>query len=355
MRLAIAAAGTGGHVFPALAVAETLVSGGLDREDVLFLGGDRLESTVIPEAGFEFAAFELAPLKRAFAMENLGVALTVWKAAGEMKSNIERHGSSVMLAMGGYVTGPAALAARRAAIPLLLHEQNAIPGLANRLAARLATDVAVAFPAALAQFPNARVVGNPLRPDILQPVSRSHACRHYGLDPAAPVIGVLGGSQGAEALNESVPNLIRASDEWQVLHLTGRGNLERVAGEAESHERWTPIGFETAMHFFYAASDLVIGRAGALTVSELAATGTPSVLIPYIHGTADHQSANAELLVEAGGAELLEQSELDRLPKVVRSIFDRNELETMSAAAREVGRPDAAAAVASRLLELSGG
>lgn len=355
MRVAIAAAGTGGHVFPALAVAETLLEGGLDRSDILFLGGDRLETTVIPGAGFELQSFELAPLKRSLTLANLKVASTVWRSGTAMKHAIESHRADVMLAMGGYVTGPAAVAARRAGIPLVLHEQNATPGLANRLASRVADDVLVAFPSALEAFPHARVVGNPLRPAVLQPVSHSHACRHYGLDPARPVIGIMGGSQGAAALNGVADDLLVVSEQWQLVHLTGSAHASDAGARAREVERWVVLGFEPEMHFFYAACDVVVARAGALTVSELAATGTPAVLVPYVHGTADHQTSNARVLADAGAAEIVPQEDLDQLGKVVGSLLAEEVLAAMQAAALAAGRPDSAAAVASRVLELAGG
>ncbi len=352
MTIAIAAAGTGGHVFPALAVAEALVRLGTSPEEIVFFGGNRIEAKAVPEAGFELVTVDVRGLVRKLSFDNVRVMVGALTAARKLRGEIRARDVTALLAMGGYVTGPAALAARLAGVPLFLHEQNAVPGLANRWAARLARRVFVAFPAAATVLRRAETVGNPLRSALLaEPPGPASARSRYGLNLNRPVIGVLGGSQGADALNRAAGGLVEAG--YQVLHLAGPDQHERWTELAQDSADWTVIPFEAEMRFFYAAVDLVVARAGALTVSELAATGTPSILVPY-PGAAGHQDANAAYLAEAGGALVLPQPELAHLGAHVAAALTPAELKRRRSAAMALGRPDAAAYIAAQLREVAG-
>ncbi len=275
-------------------------------------------------------------------------------AARRIRREMATRGVTVMLAMGGYVTGPAALAARWARVPLFLHEQNAVPGLANRVAARLARRVFVAFPAAAALLPRAEVVGNPLRSALLaEPPTPGDARSRYGLDPNLPVVGILGGSQGARALNQAASRLVEAAPPYQVLHLAGSHQHEHWSELSADVANWAVVAFEPDMRFFYAAADLVVARAGALTVSELAATGTPSILVPY-PGASGHQDANAAFLADMGASVVLPESGLAGLEQEVDRSFEPGELSRRRAATAAAGRPDAAGRVAVQVLEAAG-
>lgn len=353
MTIGIAAAGTGGHVFPALAVAEALVAGGWAPHQIVFFGGDRLEASVVPAAGFPLVTLKQQGFVRRPSVENLRVLGQVITGARTVRREIRLRHIRVLLAMGGYITGPVAIAARRERIPLFLHEQNAEPGVANRLAARLASRVFVAFPAAVARLPGAEVVGNPLRAALTaDPPSRYAAIDRYGLDPDRPVVGILGGSQGADVLNRAAADLA-GGEAFQIVHLAGPSQHEPWTIRAGDVEGWRVVPFEPEMQFFYAAVDLVVARAGALTVSELAATGTPSILIPY-PGAEGHQAANAALLVEAGAAVLLSESDLGRLGEEIRAALSAGEHADRAAAAAARGRPQAADTIAAALREAAG-
>jgi UDP-N-acetylglucosamine--N-acetylmuramyl-(pentapeptide) pyrophosphoryl-undecaprenol N-acetylglucosamine transferase len=356
MTIGIAAAGTGGHVFPALAVAEALEKLGIPRDGIVFFGGHRIEASAVPEAGYDLVSMDVQGLVRTLSVENLRVLAGVARASRRIRREIAERGVTAMLAMGGYVTGPAALAARLARIPLFLHEQNAVPGRANRLAARLAQTVFVAFPAAAAVLPKAELVGNPLRAALLSdPPSVAAARLRYGLEGERPVVGVLGGSQGADALNQAAQRLVAAHPAYQLLHLAGREQHARWSQLSAEVAGWTVVPFEPEMRFFYAATDLVIARAGALTISELAVTGTPAILVPYPHA-ASHQDANAAVLAEAGGSVVVPQAELEaRLEGEIRRALDPAELVRRGAATVAVGRPDAAGRVAAALREAARG
>jgi UDP-N-acetylglucosamine--N-acetylmuramyl-(pentapeptide) pyrophosphoryl-undecaprenol N-acetylglucosamine transferase len=355
MTIGIAAAGTGGHVFPALAVAEALEKLGTARNDIVFFGGDRIEATAVPEAGYDLVMVDVQGLVRTLSIENVRVVAGVLRSSRRIRREIAERGVTVMLAMGGYVTGPAALAARRARIPLILHEQNAVPGRANRLAARLAQKVFVAFPTAATALPKTEVVGNPLRAALLADPPPADAARlRYGLHAERPVVGVLGGSQGADALNRAAQQLVASHPAYQMLHLAGRRQHARWSELSAGVDGWTVVPFEHEMRFFYAASDLVIARAGALTVSELAATGTASILVPYPHASS-HQDANAAVLADAGGSVVVPQSELEaRLEGEISRALEPAELMRRRAATAAVGRPDAAGRVAAALREAAG-
>ncbi|HEY5633393.1 MAG TPA: UDP-N-acetylglucosamine--N-acetylmuramyl-(pentapeptide) pyrophosphoryl-undecaprenol N-acetylglucosamine transferase, partial [Burkholderiaceae bacterium] len=252
---------------------------------------------------------------------------------------------SVVLGMGGYIAFPGGMMAALVGIPLVLHEQNAVAGLSNRVLARLADRVLVAFPGALA---GAAWTGNPVRAELarLAPPAERFAGREGALQ-----LLVVGGSLGARALNEAVPAAlarIAPAKRPRVTHQSGKGNLDALAGAyREAGVEAEVVEFVDDMAAAYARADLVICRAGAITVAELAAVGVASVLVPFPFAVDDHQSANARFLAERGAAVLLPQKELDpaSLAALVEG-FDRGGLERMARLAREAARPDSAADVA---------
>ena len=351
--IVIAAAGTGGHVYPALAVAEELVERGIAPGSILFVGGSRMEREVVPEAGFPFVGFELTRLRRSFSLENLRIPVVLRRTASAMAEEIRSAGGRVVLGMSGYVTVPASMAARRAGVPFYLQEQNASPGLASRFAARRAVATFVGLPGRSARLPRAEVVGNPLRAPIADFDRRSlkaEARRHYGVDGRGPVLGVLGGSLGARVLNQSVDHIARSGAAGSIVHLTGSEAHETFALQARrSGAQWITVPFERRMELFYAAADLVVCRAGAMTVSELAATGTPAILVPLARVG---QQWNARALADAGGARIVEEGDVGSLPDQIEELLGNEPgLVAMGNAARTQARPDAARVIADRVLE----
>lgn len=360
MTYAFAAAGTGGHVFPALAVADALVADGVPREEIVFFGGDRMESKTIPEAGYDFVQVELRGLKRSFSLENLGIPKVVLKAKRDMTAEMRRRNTKVCIVFGGYVSVPAALAARKVKADLFVQEQNAKPGLANRFVARFAKRVFVGFAAARSKLKHAELTGNPLRP-IFSRFDRSQlraeARVRYGIPEGTPVLGVLGGSLGARVLNEATAALAMAvdPDHLAIVHLTGRPHFEEINEVAQqSAIEWHPVAFEDQMELFYAASDLVLSRAGAMTINELAATGTPAVVVPLGLGT--NQAANTMELEAAGGLVQVAQTQIDQVPIVIdQLIVDRARRDAMATAMASHGRPAAARVIADALKESADG
>ncbi len=354
MAFAVAAAGTGGHVYPGWAVGEALVAAGVERGQVLYVGGARLEQTVYPRAGFPFLPVELAGLHRRLTLTNLRIPAVVASATAAIARELRRRQVKVVLAMGGYVSVPAGLAAGRIGAQLFLHEQNAAAGLANRLMKRRAEAVFTSFPAT-AHLPRGRFTGNPIRSPLdrfNRQSLREEARRRYHLEDEIPVLGVFGGSLGAGVINEAVQAMITSSPDlpFQVLHLAGVAQHDRLRTTASKYPHWRVLGFEEEMHWFYAASDLAVARAGG-AVAELTATSTPALLVPGGFGSGGHQRANAAVLARAGAALVLAENELERLePEVAGLIGNPSRLRAMADAARSLARPEAAADIAETLI-----
>lgn len=354
MSFAIAAAGTAGHVYPGLAVAEALVSQGVASEDVLFIGGDRLEATAVPRAGYSLLSVPLQGLVRGMAARNLTIPSKVSRAVRRIRRELSERRVAVVLATGGYVTAPAGWAARSRRIPFFLLEQNAAAGLANRVMERWATRSFGSFPDT-AGLRRAEWVGNPVRAEIAgidRAGRRAEARRHYGLAVGVPVVGVLGGSLGAAAINRGVGRMLEdwGAEPVQVVHLSGDSHFEEMARRASASPlRWRVVGFEERMDLFYAACDLVVARAGG-GVAELTAVGLPSVLVPGRFGSAGHQAANAAALEEAGAAVTLGEPDLDGLGALVEGLLaDPARRRSMAEAARAVARPEAAQQIAGEM------
>ena len=349
----IMAGGTGGHVFPALAVADALRARGVP---VVWLGTrDGLEARVVPEAGIALEWLRVRGLRGKGWLGWLVAPVRVLRAVFQARAVLRRQRPRCVLGLGGYVAGPGALAAWLQRVPLVIHEQNARPGLTNRVLARLARRVLCGFPGT---FPAewAQVTGNPVRGDILRIPTPEDRDTGQG----RPRLLVIGGSQGARALNQVVPDALAqlpAERSFTVWHQSG-ARTEDVAREGYSQAGVSAdvVPFINDMAAAYAWADLVVCRAGALTVSELAVAGVPAVLVPLPQAVDDHQTANAGYLVEAGAAELLPQGELtpERLADVLaRLAGDPRQLTDMARAARGRARPEAAETVAEICLEVS--
>jgi UDP-N-acetylglucosamine--N-acetylmuramyl-(pentapeptide) pyrophosphoryl-undecaprenol N-acetylglucosamine transferase len=353
---AFAAAGTGGHVFPALAVADALVDSGVPREAIVFFGGDRMEARTVPAAGFDFVPVELRGLKRSASLENLGIPRVVLQAQRVMTDEMRRRNTKICIVFGGYVSVPAAMAAGKVGAKLFVQEQNARPGLANRFVARRAERIFLGFGAARDKLKRGEFTGNPLRGSFshfnradLQAEARSR----YRIPEGLPVLGVLGGSLGAKVLNDVVTALTMAMEEdhLAIVHLTGRPHYDEISAVADSTAlHWLPIAFEDRMDLFYAAADLVLSRAGAMTINELAATGTPAVVVPLGLGT--NQVANVMELEAAGGLVHVAEAQIDQVPIVIdQLIVDRARREAMATVMATHGRPEAAKVIAAALRE----
>ena len=332
MRIALAAGGTAGHINPALALAEELVARG---HDVRFFGTTKgLEARLVPEAGLDFCGLELSGFDRA----RPWTAVTAWRytaaATKRLAQEFARPGMrpDAAVGFGAYVEVPLGRAARKLGIPLVLHEQNSVPGLANKMLAKNARTLALTYPAARAAFEGrlgaqTQVVetGNPVRRQILAP-TREEARERLGIPQGATVLLVFGGSLGALHINQAMVALkdeLLSRPGLVVLHGTGKrdyaSEVEALALTEQQARRWRVSEYISDMGSVLAAADLVLSRAGASSIAEIAARCVPSLLVPYPHATANHQAVNARLLVDAGGAVAMDDASLDT-PEFAREL-----------------------------------
>ncbi len=353
----IMAGGTGGHVFPALAVARALHS---RNESVVWLGSVQgMEARIVPAEGIPLETIRVGGLRRKGAMTWLAAPWRLLIALADALRVLRRRRPRVVLGMGGFAAGPGGVAAWLLGRPLVIHEQNAVAGLTNRLLAGIAREVLTAFPGSFSASRKARVIGNPVRQEIAAlPPPRARLAGRSG----ALHLLVLGGSQGARVLNETVPAAVAslsAGAALQIWHQTGTATMElaqdayRNAGVQARVE-----AFITDMAAAYAWADVVVCRAGALTVSELAAAGLPAVLVPFAGAVDDHQTRNAAFLVEAGAATLVAQAELTaaRLAaELAPYLSDRALVLTRAERARALAHAGVAEEIAATCQRLGGG
>jgi len=354
----IAGGGTGGHLYPGIAVARELIARVPDVK-VTFVGtAAGVEARVIPREGLELALIRSAGIKGKSMLERVRGAMLLPVSAFDAAHVLARTRPSVVIGVGGYSSGPVVALAALRGIPTLLLEQNAMPGLTNRLLARLVKAAAVTYEESLGFFVGRGfVAGNPVRPEFFQ-----EAYDEHGSPPAAARILVFGGSQGAHAINmamvEAAARLAAASPGVAITHQTGERDLEMVRDgyrRAGLEARVEPFLF--AMDREMKSAELVVCRAGATTLAELAASGRPSLLIPLPTATDDHQRKNALALAGQGAARILEQRDLtgERLAAEILSLAgDPSGRRAMSEAARRMARPHAARIIVDRVIALAG-
>lgn len=350
----IMAGGTGGHVFPALACAREFQARGYT---VHWLGTPRgIENELVPQAGLPLHRIEISGVRGKGALSLLKAPLQVFKALFQARKVVRELQPVCVLGMGGFVTGPGGVAARLAGAPLIIHEQNAVAGTANRGLVPFASRVCEAFPETFAASAKRRTTGNPVREELFLETPRQR------LGNRQVRLLVLGGSLGAEPLNKLLPAaLAQVAGELrpQVYHQAGKQHAE-VTGERyrEAGVEAEVVPFIKDMARAYAWADLVICRAGALTVSELAAAGLPSMLVPLPHAIDDHQTRNAEYLAKAGAAVLLPQHATDAAglaAQLTEVLMHSERLAAMGATARRLAKPDATRTVVDICLEVAHG
>jgi UDP-N-acetylglucosamine--N-acetylmuramyl-(pentapeptide) pyrophosphoryl-undecaprenol N-acetylglucosamine transferase len=339
----IMAGGTGGHVFPGLAVADYLRERGWR---VVWMGNPQgMEATLVPSRGYDMVWVRFSGLRGKGLARILMLPFNLLRAFWQAFREIGRVRPQVVLGMGGYISFPGGMMAVLRGVPLVLHEQNSIAGLANKVLAQIADRVATGFPGAL---PKSVWAGNPVRGEI---AAVAAPARRYAARQGRLRLLVVGGSLGAQVLNETVPQAlaqIPASERPRVAHQSGAKNLEALrAAYARAGVEAELLAFIDDMALRYAEADLVICRAGALTVAELAAAGVASILVPLPHAVDDHQTGNARFLADAGAAVLLPQRELSpaRLAELLMG-FTRETLAMMADKARALAKPDATRLVA---------
>ena len=344
----IMAGGTGGHIFPGLAVAHEMRTAGWD---VVWMGArGGMEERLVPPRGYRTAWIRAKAARGKGLLHKLLLPANLLYSFWESARHIRRLKPNVVLGLGGYVAFPGGMMASLLNRPLALHEQNAIAGLANRVLATVSDKVMVAFPEALK---SAEWTGNPVRTEIAALAAPEQ--RFAGRRGALRLL-VVGGSLGAQALNQAVPKALALLEEKaSVVHQAGEKHLQALRKNyREAGVKGELVAFIDDMARCYAEADLVICRAGAVTIAELSAGGMASILVPFPHAVDDHQTANARFLADRGAAILLQQSDMtaEKLAQMIRAL-DRPKLLEMAKKARAVGKPDAARIVAQRCMEIA--
>lgn len=361
MKLVIAGGGTGGHVYPGIAVAEEVRARG---GEVIFFGTERgLESRIVPASGFPLCLVPACGFLRGRPLQNLSAAVTNARGVAEARRRLSVIRPDVVLGMGGFASFAAGAAARMLGIPLVVHEQNAVPGLANRVLARVAAETLTSWAGATPGSGRAsRRVGLPVRA-AFRAADPAAARAALGIPAGRILVVVFGGSRGARSLNEAVAGWIRSPEfssagisALELLWATGTDHVESCrAVAAAAGDRVRLVPYIERMAEVLPAADLAVTRAGAMTLAELALCGVPSILVPYPHATGDHQTANARALVEAGAAVLVPDGVIAaRLGGEVAALAaDSARRVEMSRAARSLGNPKAAAEIADILERFS--
>ncbi len=364
MRVLLSGGGTAGHIYPALAVAGLLIAEG---HDVGFVGTpEGLEARLAAEAGIPFFGLPARGFDRSNPLTLASSSAVIAASTGRAFALLRRERADVVFGFGGYVSLPLGLAAVARRVPLVLHEQNSVPGLANRILSRWARAIGVTYEASVRRLPHARrveVTGNPVREAVLA-ANKERGREALGLDPGSTVLLVFGGSRGARHLNDALIDLAPALMQvpsLQVLHVAGRIEAASVADRIRQSlgapdPRYSVVDYIDAMGDAIAAADVVVSRAGATSIAEITAIGRAAVLVPYPFATDDHQTLNAQTVAAGGGAEVVADAELDsgRFAEVVLGVVtDAERRARMAAASSALGRRDATQRVAS-LVDVAG-
>jgi UDP-N-acetylglucosamine--N-acetylmuramyl-(pentapeptide) pyrophosphoryl-undecaprenol N-acetylglucosamine transferase len=364
LRIVFAGGGTGGHLFPAIAIADEIKRIRPDS-DVSFVGTKgKIEARVVPERGYAFTTIWVSGLRRKLVLENVLFPLKLLVSLVQSFILLKKLKPNVVVGTGGYVCGPVVFVASLLGVPTLLQEQNSRPGVTTRMLASRVDEVHISFEASrrfLGRVKRVKVTGNPSRSTI-GTIARAKGARHFGIAEGGKTLLVFGGSLGARSINSALlhalPDLC-ASD-LQIVWQTGETDYERVRSAAVSGPTLTRatvkvFKFIDAMEYAYAAADLAICRAGATTVAELTRAGVPSLLVPYPYAAAGHQTENARMMVEGGASVMILDGELGErlLDSVTELLSDSARLATMAGKARALGWPNAAVELAHAVIHLA--
>lgn len=366
MRIIVSGGGTGGHIYPAITIARAIKE--LEPQaQFLYVGTKKgLEADIVPKEGMDFAAIDVAGLKRSLSPVNFFRLLRAARGVAEAKSIVQRFRPHLVIGTGGYVAGPVLLAASLAHIPTLIQEQNVVPGVTNKILARFVKRIAVGMEGALNRFPKRKTVltGNPIRNEVMTASARDgYQC--FGFSAEKPTVLVTGGSRGARAINRAMIGVLKLAahhDDLQYLLSTGKAEYEDTKQRLEAagvqldqlrHIRVVPYLYD--MPSALAMADLVISRAGATGIAELTARGVPAILIPYPYAAENHQEKNARALEKAGAARVILNKDLTAeslTALLIELMTEDTKLVKMRQASRAMGRPTAARDIAHLALSL---
>lgn len=350
-RIILSGGGTGGHIYPAVTIARELSS--LEDVEFLFVGTPNgMESRIIPKEGYKFASIPAYGLKRALTVQNIGILLKTAGSLFKARSILKQFKPDVVIGTGGYVCGPILMAAALSHIPTLIQEQNVIPGITNKILSRVVDKIALGYKEAKPRFPHPEkciYTGNPIRPDIVA-AAREESRKKLGIPHDTFMVLVTGGSRGARSINNAMADVhdyFRDTDNLCLYHVTGTLEYDKVLKSVHASDDGRVgkagrlIKYEYDMPSALAAADLIICRAGAISLAELAARGLPAILIPYPYAAEDHQTFNARVFVAAGAAKMIVDKYLTGKELIQDIEYLKNmpaALHTMSDAAFGLGR-----------------
>jgi len=361
MKIIISGGGTGGHIYPAIAIADALKR----REpliDILFVGAKgRMEMEKVPEAGYRIVGIWISGLQRKLTLANLLFPIKVIHSLWTCRSIVKSFKPDVVVGVGGYASGPLVKAAAGMGIPSVLQEQNSYPGVTNKILAKKAKVICVAYPGMERYFPAEKIVltGNPMRSQLAKEISRDEAAAYFGLDAGKKTVLAFGGSLGARTINEIIRqsyDLVADRNDIQVLWQIGKLYADKYLDTPSAKlGRVKATVFIDRMDFAYALADVVIARAGAITISELSLTGKPAILVPSPYVAEDHQTHNARSLEQMGAAILISDGEAPHLafPEALRLIDHPEELEKLEYHIRKLARQNAADDIADIIIQLA--
>ncbi len=366
LRVIISGGGTGGHIFPAVSIANEIRAKRPDAK-ILFVGAEgRMEMQRVPAAGYEIKGLPIAGFNRKNLLKNIPVLFKIMKSRALARQIIRDFRPQVAVGVGGYASGPTLNVAESLGIPTLIQEQNSYAGVTNKLLAKKARKICVAYEGMSRFFPADKILytGNPVRQNLLvQSLSKEDAVRSFGLVPGKQTILVVGGSLGARTLNESIlGNLPLVKQQSRVQFIWQTGKYYSAAIQEELARRGCPdnlkvMDFIADMNAAYAAADLVISRAGAGSISEFCLLGKPVILVPSPNVAEDHQTKNAQALVQKGAALYVADAEASRtlMPLAINTVTDHDKLESLSRQIVQLARPHAASDIADEVLKLAEG
>jgi UDP-N-acetylglucosamine--N-acetylmuramyl-(pentapeptide) pyrophosphoryl-undecaprenol N-acetylglucosamine transferase len=360
-KIIISGGGTGGHVFPAIAIANAIKELRPDA-DILFVGANgKMEMERVPLAGYKIKGLDVVGLQRKLTLANLAFPFKLYKSLQAAKAIVKEFQPDVAVGVGGYASGPTLRMAEKLGVPSLLQEQNSYPGLTNKLLAKRAATICVAYENMDRFFPANKIVhtGNPVRKEVVQiEGKKEEALSFFGLSPDKPVLLVIGGSLGARTINESIKACLSQLQQEgvQVIWQTGRYYFEEIQAyiKDKNNEGLWVNAFINRMDLAYAAADMIVSRAGAMSISEICLVGKPTIFVPSPNVAEDHQTKNAMSLVDKEAAMLVK--DIDAVQKlgsgIVSLIKDKDKRDSLSAAVKLLGKPNADESIAKEVLKL---
>ena len=358
MKILISGGGTGGHIFPALSIANALKRRDPSAE-ILFVGAEnRMEMERVPDAGYKIIGLPVAGFNRKNIFKNFAVLLKLRKSMSKARKIVKQFQPDIAIGVGGYASGPTLKSAQKLGVPTLLQEQNSYAGVTNKLLAKHADRICVAYDGMERFFPSENIIktGNPIRKDLTRHINPRTARESFGLKGDAPTLLIVGGSLGARTLNEAMErNLARLAQEGiQVIWQTGKNQAERWPKAAKGLKGIVVTKFVTDMASAYAAANLVVSRAGASSISELQVLGKPCILVPSPNVAEDHQTKNARALSDRGAAILV--TDADAVEKLVdtalQTMKDEQKLASMAKQIKEMALPNADELIADEAISL---